>query len=227
MKFLPLTLVLPLLAVPLISRADTIEWGSAFNSINLQSDGVTAVDGESFTIQLGKFTSGFQPNPGNVDLWDANWVAADTLDPGEHSLLAAPFNGYYTSKAQLLDNSTFAAGDQAYVWMFNSKATVPGSEWLLYTNDSTDGSALDDWLYPLVTGSQQVTPLLWRVSNATNVVFGGLNPDGPGPGDPEYGGGHGTNPATPFHVQTRTFVPEPSSGLLALCALLAGTRRRR
>ena len=204
--------------------ADTINWGSEFGSVNLQSDGTTPVT-SGFTIQLGKFNTGFIPDPGNVELWEDNWVVFDELLPGDHN---ADF-GYYTSEKQLMDNGVFLGGDQAYVWMFNSQDVVPGSEWLLYTNDGSDGTGGDDWTFPVVPGSQQTQPLSWRVSNATRAIFGGIDPDGGDPGDPQQGGGYGTVPTRVFGVQTHTFVPEPGTaalGALGFC-VLTGMRRRR
>jgi hypothetical protein len=205
------------------AKADTINWGSEFGSINLQSDGASPVTA-GFTIQLGKFNSGFDPDGANVDLWAANWVVFDELLPGEHNADL----GYYTGEAQLLDNATFQPGDQAYVWMFNDQIVVPGSEWLLYTNDATDGTGGDDWLFPAVSGSLQTPPLSWRVSNATRTVFGGLDSDGSGPDSGNSGAGYGTSPTNPFHLQTFTFVPEPGVAVLgmAVALFLAGSRRR-
>lgn len=212
-----------LLALCACAQADTINWGSEFGSVNVQSDGSTAVTA-GFTIQLGKFASGFTPDGANVELWAENWIVFDELLPGEHN---AAF-GYYTGERQLLDNDTFQPGDQAYVWMYSSQTVVPGSEWLLYTNDVTDGIAGDDWLYPAAPGSQQTEPLSWRVSNASHVVFGALDPDGGDAATPQQGDGYGTPPGTPFHVQTHTFVPEPGTAALGAAALLmlAGNRRR-
>lgn len=211
-----------LLSLPAAALADTINWGSEFGSINVQSDGTTPVT-SGFTIQLGKFAAGFQPDGQNVDLWASNWIVFDELLPGEHNAAV----GYYTSEHQLLNNTTFQPGDRAYVWMYNSQTAVPGSEWLLYTNDPSDGLTNDDWLFPSVPGSQQTTPLSWRVSNSSRVVFGATDPDGDGPGQRRYGNGWGTPPAEGFHVQTRTFVPEPGAAVLGGMAALFLLRRRR
>lgn len=201
--------------------ADTINWGSEFGSRNVQSDGSAPV-ATGFTVQLGKFTTGFSPDGANVELWAANWTVFDELLPGEHN---AAF-GYYTSERQLLDNTTFQPGEQAYVWMYNSQTVVPGSEWLLYTNDGRDGAAADDWVFPDVPGSQQTLPLSWRVSNASRVIFGALDPDDDGPDPSRRGDGHGTPPGGGFNVQTHTFVPEPGASLLSIAALMLLAARR-
>jgi len=202
--------------------ADTINWGSSFGTQNLQSDATTPVSG-SFTIQLGKFSTGFDPDGANVDLWAGNWVPLDSLEPGTHN----PAMGYFTSEVQLTNNNVFAAGDRAYVWMFNSQAAVPGSEWLLYTNDATDGNTGDDWSFPAVTGSQQSMGWSWRVSNASRVLFGGLDPDGPGSVPRRTGDGNGTPSGPPSYLQTYTFVPEPSAALLGLAGAALLLRRHR
>jgi hypothetical protein len=209
--------LLPLLCTGVC--ADTINWGSEFGSINLQSDGSTPVTA-SFTVQLGKFTAGFNPDGANVDLWTSNWIVFDELLPGAHNAAA----GYYTSEKLLLDNTTFTPGDQAYVWMFNDQTTVPGSEWLVYTNDASDGLNSDDWLFPEVSGSQLTTPLSWRVSNASRALLGGIDPEGDGP---QQGDGYYTPPTDLFDVQTHTFVPEPGSAILGFAALLVLSGRRR
>ena len=200
----------------------SINWGSSFGSVNRQSDGIAAVT-SGFTIQLGTFSLGFTPDGANVDLWASNWTAFDELLPGEHNAAV----GYYTSQKELLNNSVFRQGDQAYVWMFNAQTAVPGSEWLLYTNDATDGLAADDWLFPAAPGSQQTMPLSWRVSNATRALFGCIDPDGAGAGPDRCGDGYGTPPPGPFNVQTHTFVPEPGAALLGGLAFLGFAARRR
>ncbi len=200
----------------------TLDWGSSFSSVNRQSDGVTAVTG-GFTIQLGTFTGGVAPDGANVDLWASNWTVFDEMDPGEHKAAA----GYYTSQRELLNNSVYRQGDQAYVWLFNSQTAVPGSEWLLYTNDATDGLSAGDWLFPTARGSQQTMPLSWRVSNATRALFGCLDPDGAGIGPELCGDGHGTPPPGPFNVQAPTFVPEPGAAMLGGLAILGLAARRR
>ena len=92
-------------------------------------------------------------------------------------------------------------------------------EWLLYTNDSSDGDATDDLIFPSYQGQNPAT-LEWTVENASAVVFGGLNDtQGPGQYDSPSGG---------FELQTHT-IPEPGSALF-LSALVAGAaliRRRR
>ena len=228
MKITKLITLLATLSFVGSAPCGTVNWGSAFGSSNVQSDGSTALD-SGFTFQLGKFTDGFTPTEANADVWAANWVVFDTI-PG--SSYNAPF-GYFTSEAQLLDNSVFHAGDQAFVWVYNSQSPVPGTEWLLYTNDSTDGNAADDWTFFSVPGSQQNLELSWRVSNASHAVFGSLDPDAGGGTPPSIGGGVGTPPATPYSIQTYTFVavPEPAAALLLLLgagslALTQAQRRR-
>ena len=53
------------------AQAGSINWGSEFGSVNVQSDGATPVS-SGFTIHLGKFSSGFTPDGTNVDLWASN-----------------------------------------------------------------------------------------------------------------------------------------------------------
>src|SRR6188768_3455574 len=101
-----------MLTVSLPALGRTINWGSEFGSVNLESDGITPIS-DAFTIQLGAFDPGFIPSGANVDLWAANWNVFDQLLPNEHFSAA----GYFTSEPELLNNLLFAQGQQAYVWM--------------------------------------------------------------------------------------------------------------
>jgi protocatechuate 3,4-dioxygenase beta subunit len=200
------------------SYSNTINWGSQFGSVNRQSDGTSPLTA-AFTIQMGKFTTGFTPDESNVNLWAANWFVFDAAEGSEYN----PAVGYFSSKKDLVNNTVFQAGDQAYVWIYDDQAAEPGSEWLLYTNY--------DWTFPVAPAGQIVTPLSWRVSNATTAVFGAIDPDAGGPSATSVGGGGGTLPATAFHLQTRTIlatVPEPAAAALwgALGLLMASRRRR-
>jgi hypothetical protein len=201
----------------------TINWGSEFGSVNVQSDGGTRVSAD-FTIQLGTFDTGFAPSGANAGLWASNWNVIDEVLPGQHN---SDF-GYFTSELDLQNNnSPFNLGAQVYVWMFNDQLAQVGSEWLLYTNDSTDNTPGDNWIIPAAPGSQQTPPLSWRVSNASHVVFGGLDPDRTGATVPSFGDGIGTPPQVPFNLQTHTFIPEPSAAALGGLAALYLLRRRR
>lgn len=223
-RILHLIAALLLLASGFRSEARTINWGSAVGDTLLTSNGVLLSD--VFTFELGTF-GGFVPSVSNLDQWGANWKifdraiapAIDGWDSG-----SGFFSGTATLEADGTSDSspplpafTFTEGEQAYIWVYNTLAVDSTTEWALVTNNSLDGNPLDDWLMPAHSAQVQ-QPLEWRLSNATEVPFGGLNDD-EGPGD------YTVTPPS-FELQTHT-VPEPSSILLAMLAGLAGISRRR
>lgn len=114
----------------------------------------------------------------------------------------------------------FAQGKQAYVFIRNSNATAPGSEWLLYTRSSGGG---DSWQFPFVSPESHnpADDLDWRVQDAENVVWGGINQ-----GATEGGGVHSFT-GKDYLVQTFTFVPEPTTALLVSLSSLMLLRRQR
>lgn len=213
-----------LLGTTLGSHARTITWGSAVDDTLLYSAGGSLVDDVVF--QLGSFGT-FVPTPSNMDDWQANWKVFDQA--------AAPAGSGFNSSAGFVSSTvtmnsdgtstylspyTFAEGEQAYIWAFKVNQTLAnGGEWALVTNDSTDGSSVDDWTLP-AHSDQTSLPLEWRLGNATVVVFGGLN-------DVQGAGEHNSNP-TVFDLQLHAIVPEPGSAvLLSVAAFGLGLRRRR
>ncbi len=205
-------------------QARTIEWGNAVGDTVVNSQGV-ALDA-TYIFELGSFGS-FVPNELNLDLWAANWKAFDRavapeLD-GWDSVLgffssSATLEGDFTSsESPPLPSYTFAEGEQAYIWVYNGLSIDALTEWALVTNNSLDGNSADDWLFPAPGGKTDM-PLEWRLSNASNVGFGGLN-------DEEGPGGYTVDPGF-FALQTHT-VPEPSGMLLVLAAAAFGMARNR
>lgn len=207
------------------SHARTITWGDAVGDTLLYSAGGNL--GDDVIFELGSFGS-FTPTTSNMDQWVANWKVFDQAVAGAGFNSAESFfdstatvNADGTSSAAPpLSPFVFNQGEQAYIWAFKvDKTLANGGEWALITNDATDGSSLDDWLFPSHS-DQTNLPLEWRLSNASDVIFGGLN-SVQGPGD------HNSNPVT-FDLQLHAIVPEPGSGLLLGAAVAAlGLRRRR
>jgi hypothetical protein len=78
----------------------------------------------------------------------------------------------------------------------------------------TNTSGADAWKIPVSTGSQQNFPSQWRVSTASDSIFGGKK-DSDGPGETSS-----TPPS--FALQTNTFLPVPGSGTTLLCGLTLG-----
>lgn len=220
-------LLIPIGAAP----AATIYWGSASNDLLFDSAG-TPLD-NTFTFELGTFGS-FLPEASNVDQWLSNWKILDRLiapaasgwnssDSFFSGTLAIQSDGTSNRGADLGTNFVFAAGEQAYIWVYNSLGIIPGSEWALVTNDSSDGNTADDWIVPPLpdpcgcTGGAE--SLEWRLSLATVPQYGGVND--------EYGEGDVSVVPPTFSLQTAT-IPEPSTGFLILVAgLLMQIRQRR
>jgi hypothetical protein len=213
-----LGLILAATAAPAIARS--ISWGSSVGAKLFDSSGVKL--GDTFMFEIGSFNPGFVPDASNLNLWAANWKVFDHAQAPGSSGWNSAF-GYIASSANLNTNGTsskspplppftFSQGEQGYLWAFNTQTYGSGAEWALITNNSSDGSSANDWLFPLP--ADQVSQALdWRLSNASAVLFGGLN-------NVEGSGSFTSTPAT-FDLQTHQVVPEPGTGLLTLIAALA------
>ena len=217
--------LLVLLGLASKATARTIEWGNAAGDTVVNSAGVPLDD--TFIFELGSFGA-FLPTSANLDQWAANWKVFDrALAPaidgwnsvdGFFSSAATVNAGGVSSESPPLPAFTFAENEQAYGWVYNGLTIDALTEWALFTNNSLDGNALDDWLFPAPGGKTDM-PLEWRLSQANAVPFGGIN-------DVEGPGGYTVDPGV-FDLQTHT-VPEPSGFLLAAAAgLLALLRRRK
>jgi len=214
-----------LLLLPIPTRASTLVWGSTPGDSLYTSYGL-ALDA-NFIFELGTFGS-FIPTLANADEWLTNWKvfdraqapAIDGWNPGA---------GYFASEATLTttyqstspyasSSVTFAAGEQVYIWTYNTLVFAQGAEWALITNDSSDGNAGDNWVMP-EPECCGASVLEFRVEDATKVPLGGVND--------ERGPGTFTADPPAYQLQTAS-VPEPGAGfLLGALALAAGLRRRR
>lgn len=222
-------------SVPAAQAGQTIVWGNEIDSINRASDGSTLWGNGSWAgpviAALGVFDAGFIPSEANVADWADNWT--------EFHRAPTYQNGQFTGQAVLNDNSVFAAGQQAYMWVYNSQEAVHGSEWLLVTDDSADGNSADDWVFQAIPADnqQQLRTLNWDListdgasaGDGSTVIFGGVNQPNSIPNS--HIGGEWTEPVAPaaWCLQTHTFaaIPEPSVLLLAGAGLLLTGRRRR
>ncbi|MBE7493473.1 MAG: hypothetical protein HS117_00855 [Verrucomicrobiaceae bacterium] len=214
-------LLLALGALP--ARAVTIDWGSSVGDVLLSSNGVPLDD--SYIFELGSF-GGFTPTGQNQGEWMAHWKPFDRAQAPAASGWNSAFS-YFSSSVTMLDGGlssaspplppyTFLAGEQAYIFVYNSLAFDGLSEWALVTNGSLDGNAANDWLMPAAGGKTDI-PLEWRLSTASTVIHGGVN-------SVQGYGSYTFEPGT-FDLQTHT-VPEPSGVLLLAAATLRRRRRR-
>ncbi len=198
-----------------LAPAATIQWGSEVWGDDYQSDGVTRLD-SSFTFELGTFTSGFTPTFANYDDWSTNWKRLDSVQYSGQNM-------YFTGEVEFIDTDpmaadvqfngqTFAPGDRAYIWGYNSQSSGANTEATLISDAST-------WTLPAGSASQGALPVSLRVSNATTPEVGDL------PTGSDGEGGY-TNPAGEFDLQTAA-VPEPSSMLFVFIGACGLFRRRR
>ncbi|QTN31575.1 PEP-CTERM sorting domain-containing protein [Akkermansiaceae bacterium] len=206
--------------VSLISglRGQTIEWGSEVFSQIVDSKGA-ALD-NTYVFEIGVFADTFTPTDANTDDWFANWFAFDRAAYSET-------NGYFASTAEMTDAGTSESpfmtaaapsfeGLEAYVWVRNSATPSPTTEWFLVKSPA--------WTFPDATPGccDNALPVQWSLADLTPT------------NTPVWGSQMGTDGQGEFtsdgvyELQTYTFVPEPSSALLALlgCAFLL-TRRSR
>ncbi len=207
--------------------ARSINWGSNLLSNLYDSNGVALSD--AFKFEIGSFQTGFVPDSTNLNLWETNWKVFDHAEApassGWNSALryvASSANltaGGTSSKSPPLPAWTFSQNEKGYMWAFNSQTYASGVEWALITNNASDGSPANDWLFP-APSDQSSQPLDWKISNASAVVFGGLN-------NVEGAGSFSVTPGS-FNLQTHQPVPEPgSAALMLVAAIAAGLRRRR
>ena len=206
-SFSPLRwLLITFLAFSSHSHAVEINWGGAAGDINVDSKNVGLTDA-TFTFQLGTFSDGtseFTPDANNTDFWGDNWIVLDTADYNQQAP-PADNTGFFSSSWEV-PNDDFL-GYQAYIWVYNNQVGDATSEWVLIT----DLAGADEWTIPSSAGSQQNFPTPFRVSTATDVIFGGLNGvDGEG--------GRTVDPGN-FALQTQTFIPVPETGTTLLFGL--------
>ena len=211
------------------SNAQTLNWGSAVFTDLIDSDGNTLPEGV-YTFELGVFVSGFVPEESNVSQWLGNWRVFDTAGYNGYDGPGDELYGIITGTEQIQNGVTSAsnlsfsfAGLSAYLWIRKGDQAEEGSEWFL-------GRATN-WTFPLTGGGccEDDPPIEWSVSdlitNGETPLWG--NHGGvEGPGDHSYTGTWGGS-GHPYVVQTYTFVPEPSSLLLAAFSAGLMFRRRR
>lgn len=217
--YLALLSAVPLMLFGMRSNAQTLDWGSQAFSALVDSKGQTLDN--TFVFELGAFASGFTPSESNVESWLANWSVFDRADYSQA-------NGVFTGQAHMLDNGTSDSpfltpgalsfeGLSAYIWIRKGDLPVEGSEWLVARSTG--------WTFPMATPGCCDNDLIvqWSVSDLTpsDVPKWGNQGGVDGPGVSTSTGG-------PYNLQTFTFVPEPSSAMLAaLAGAFALTRRRR
>lgn len=210
--------IFTLIALISALRSQTLEWGSAVFSQIVDSKG--AMLDNTYVFEVGAFADTFTPTDANTDDWFANWFAFDRADYSEA-------NGYFASTAEMKDDGTSESpfmtaaapsfeGLEGYIWVRNSDTPSPTTEWFLVTAPA--------WVFPNATPGccDNALPIQWILSDLTSTDT------------PEWGSQTGKDGSGAFtadgtqELQTFTFVPEPSSALLALlsCTFLLKRRSR-
>ena len=208
------------------SQAATVYWGSLFND-NLYDSNGNALDA-TYSFEIGTFgdaSTNFVPTYANVADWQANWHVLDRAfapdanhwDPIQQTF-GGPFDvvGGTSDSAYANPTDVFTQGFVAYLWAFNSKDILPGTEWALITDGSSVGDAVpsDDWIIPDPTDTNSYN---WNLADASSAIVGGAN-------GIQGAGTYSSSPAI-FSLQTAV-VPEPGSAFLLLAAAAAHLTRR-
>jgi hypothetical protein len=205
--------------------AQNLNWGSPIFSDIVDSEGNVLDD--TYVFQIGAFVGGFVPDVENTSDWLRYWQVFDGAD---YNGIGDPDDGvygYFTSSAAMTDNglsdsselsplaSSFEGLD-GYLWIRNSNLDEPGSEWFL--------ARAGNWIFPMpVPGCCDNDGVVeWSTSDllAGDTPVWGSQGGTKGNGEYSYSGTE--------HLQTYSFVPEPSSAMLV--GLFSGMmilRRRR
>lgn len=209
-------------------RATTINWGTYISPTSYLFDSSGSNLDDSYTFELGSFGT-FVPTEANMNDWLANWKPFDRATApstsgwnsasGIVAHSATVETDFTTSNETLSQANTFATGEQAYIWVYNTQVVGASMEWALVSN-CNDATPSDDWTFPAPSG-HVASSLDWRIEDGTFTPFGGLN-NSEGPGS------YSSTP-TDFILQTHTVatVPEPGSFALVGLAGLVGIFRRR
>lgn len=196
------------------SNGATVEWGSRSSvTTPLHVDSEGAPVAVTINIELGVFEAGFDPGSELPSTWFDAWITLDTADYNTGA-------NFFSASYEAVDAAV--AGRQAYIWLFTDGGATAGSEWALITDRDGRGGA--DWVVPAVgAGDQTDLPLEWRVSEATEVLFGATG---------SMAGQGVVNAAPPAGFELQTFgfappIPEPSVVTFLAAAAGIGLRRRR
>lgn len=220
------TLLMSLL-LSLPASAANIFWGSSFNDLLYDSNGMRL--DTSFVFEVGTFdtTGGWEPTSNNMSEWASRWMLFDRAVAGlgwsstdqffQGNAELTPIGGSGSFYANPAD--TFPTGSLAYLWVYDSQDYVQGSEWALVADLvlSTNFFFGVGWSFPdaSLTAGEDISFLL---SDLDTPIFGSVNN--------VRGTGAFTADPGAFSIQTHV-VPEPGSALMVLVAGLALLPRRR
>lgn len=207
-----------------VASASTLVWYSDFGSVLLDSNGQELDN--TYSFEIGTFGMGFTPTAANAGDWAANWKILDRAFQDDANGWNWEFRFYTGNVEHNSDGKSessyadplqvFVQGEAVYLWVYNSKDILPGSEWAL-VGDAVPTVNTDQWIIP-----DPLDPLgtsyEFNLNDADNPVIGGVN-------NVRGAGEFTATPAT-FSLQTASVVPEPGSALLLFAAGAAFLARR-
>lgn len=100
----------------------SVEWSSDNGALNLQSDGVTPLNGD-FEFLIGSFV-GIVPTVDNLSDWEGSFQSLGSTD------YSTDFDRFFGTATLVSNAAPFTTNTRVYVWGRNG--TVPGSEWILF-----------------------------------------------------------------------------------------------
>jgi hypothetical protein len=172
----------------------TIEWGDDFFGTDTTSTG-SLLDG-SFSVELGTF-GGYVPDAANPWDWQQYWKPMDfvSYNPATRNFAGQvqltfhdqPPGGeadYFTSDYVSPGGGAaphFYEGEQAYIWIYNSRSPAGSVEWALFTRQATQSQQKPNWLLPVGDGGPQAFPLLWYVPGTDASPAGSVSVPQSGP----------------------------------------------
>jgi hypothetical protein len=167
--------------------------------------------------------------------WESRWIVFDKAsngsgwDPANREINASADHTSASGSNSPDANpaSVFTQGATAYLWVYNTKSFLVGSEWALlcdsdkganvYGNSVIPSERYVAWQFP-DPNLQSGESYDWQTRDLDTAIFGGVN-------NVQGAGIYSVNPGT-FTIQTHV-VPEPGSALLLLAAGAGFLRRRR
>jgi len=151
-----------------VGMAALIEWGVEFSGATF-SDGTPVSDG--FVFELGSFSSGFSPTSENLEDWREHFLTSgleeNRIEWENLNNSTFPTFGEKLGSSIFRSGGELEAGDQVFLWGYNSQTYRFDSEWLLLTNPAWQLSA------PTAVGDDPAsTIVMYATDPGTSMIFG-------------------------------------------------------
>jgi hypothetical protein len=234
--------------------------------VDFLSGGETFVDKNGtgltvdFSFELGVFADGFVPTLNNMAQWESNWRKLVLMtdesgwEPGDPSLNSGLFTlaigdpGMGQNSSLLYSDGSgadtaygFSVGQQVYLWSFNDKNLVDGTEWSLITR--TVGPPEELWVIPDAFDEESDGQFILSLINADTAIIGMLHNTIADSTIHNLGVGAGFDAGVAFPDLNNEFgivtydafaihqfmqgIPEPSRAIFLVIGLLGMSLRRR